>query len=216
MTREASRGNADRPAEGRRPADDGLLPAAAGCGDAAAFDELVRRHTARMYRVALRVVGDPVEAEDVVQEAWLSAWRALPRFRGDAAAATWLYRVVTNAALAHLRRVRPTVPLEVVPEPRTDGGPEVSVLRDEVTGVVLGAIASLEPTQRVPLVLRELEGLGYEEVADVLGIPVPALRSRLHRARAALVARLGPGWARPAGRLGAATPAAHAHTVDVK
>ncbi|WP_415366503.1 RNA polymerase sigma factor [Saccharothrix sp. BKS2] len=172
-------------------AEDGPLLAAAVRGDPAAFDELVRRHTGRMYRVALRVVGDPVEAEDVVQDAWISAWRALPRFRGDAAASTWLYRVVTNAALVHLRRARPTVPLESAPEPRADGGPEVALLRNEVTDVVLRAIATLEPTQRVPLVLRELEGLSYEEVAEVLGIPVPALRSRLHRARVALMAKLG-------------------------
>lgn len=159
-------------------------------GDTAAFDELVRRHTGRMYRVALRVVGDPVEAEDVVQDAWISAWRALPGFRGDAAPATWLYRVVTNAALAHLRRKKPTVPLESAPEPHAPGGPEASLLSSETADTVLRAIAGLEPSQRVPLVLRELEGLSYEEVADVLGLPVPALRARLHRARVALMAKL--------------------------
>ncbi|MEU4806464.1 sigma-70 family RNA polymerase sigma factor [Actinosynnema sp. NPDC023587] len=166
------------------------LPAAAVHGDTAAFDELVRRHTGRMYRVALRIVGDPVEAEDVVQDAWISAWRALPRFRGEAAPATWLYRVVTNAALTHLRRRKPTVPLEAVPEPRTSDGPETTVLRNETTNDVLRAIASLDPSQRVPLVLRELEGLSYEEVAEVMGTGVPALRARLHRARVALMAKL--------------------------
>ncbi|CCH29221.1 sigma-70 family RNA polymerase sigma factor [Actinosynnema sp. NPDC047251] len=170
-------------------ADQPLLEAAVR-GDTAAFDELVRRHTGRMYRVALRIVGDPVEAEDVVQDAWISAWRALPRFRGDSAASTWLYRVVTNAALAHLRRKKPTVPLESAPEPRAVDGPEASLLRNETTDVVLRAIASLEPSQRVPLVLRELEGLSYEEVAQVLGTGVPALRARLHRARVALMAKL--------------------------
>ncbi|MBW4717460.1 RNA polymerase sigma factor [Saccharothrix obliqua] len=169
---------------------DQQLLAAAVRGDGAAFDELVRRNTGRMYRVALRVVGDPVEAEDVVQDAWISAWRALPRFRGEAAPATWLYRVVTNAALAHLRRKKPTVPLEAAPEFPAPGGPEASVLRDETADVVSRAIATLEPSQRVPLVLRELEGLSYEEVAQVLGIPVPALRARLHRARVALMAKL--------------------------
>ncbi|RKT53502.1 RNA polymerase sigma factor [Saccharothrix australiensis] len=170
-------------------ADQHLLDAAVR-GNTAAFDELVRRHTGRMYRVALRVVGDPVEAEDVVQDAWISAWRALPRFRGDAAPSTWLYRVVTNAALLHLRRRKPTVPLESAPEPRSDNGPEAAVLRGEAADVVLRAIAGLEPGQRVPLVLRELEGLSYEEVAEVLGIGVPALRARLHRARVALMAKL--------------------------
>ncbi|MEV0675783.1 sigma-70 family RNA polymerase sigma factor [Actinosynnema sp. NPDC050436] len=169
--------------------DQPLLDAAVR-GDPAAFDELVRRHTGRMYRVALRIVGDPVEAEDVVQDAWISAWRALPGFRGDAAPSTWLYRVVTNAALAHLRRKKPTVPLDSAPEPRAVEEPEASVLRNETADVVLRAIADLEPSQRVPLVLRELEGLSYEEVAEVLGTGVPALRARLHRARVALMAKL--------------------------
>jgi RNA polymerase sigma-70 factor (ECF subfamily) len=146
-----------------------------------------------MFRVALRVVGDPAEAEDVVQDAWISAWRGLSRFRGDAAAATWLYRVVTNSALGHLRRRRPTVPLEAMPvEPGADphGEPEYLALRGERVATVLRAIATLEPSQRVPLVLRELEGMSYDEVAEILGVSVTSLHSRLHRARVALLAKL--------------------------
>ncbi|SDM73239.1 RNA polymerase sigma factor [Allokutzneria albata] len=175
--------------------DDLALVAAASTGDAAAFDALVRRHTAKLYRVALRIVGDPADAEDVVQEAWVSAWRSLAQFRGEAAPTTWLYRVVTNAALAHLRRRKPTVPLE--PEGQagaalTDAGPtpEQAALRREKVDAALHAISLLEPSQRVPLVLRELEGMSYEEVAAVLEVSVPALRSRLHRARVALLAKL--------------------------
>ncbi|WP_086825622.1 RNA polymerase sigma factor [Allokutzneria sp. NRRL B-24872] len=170
------------------------MTAAAG-GDVAAFDALVRRHTTKLYRVALRIVGDPADAEDVVQEAWVSAWRSMAGFRGEAAPTTWLYRVVTNAALAHLRRRRPTVPLEQEGHAESTFAdssptPEQAALSREKVDAVLRAIALLEPSQRVPLVLRELEGMSYEEVASVLEVSVAALRSRLHRARVALLAKL--------------------------
>ena len=114
---------------------------------------------------------------------------------------TWLYRVVTNSALALLRRRRPTISLDA---PEADGqstvdsallagadpGPEGRVVRAEEVDAVLRAIGRLELSQRVPLVLRELEGLSYEEVAEVLDVNVGALRSRLHRARVALLAEL--------------------------
>ncbi|WP_307868820.1 RNA polymerase sigma factor [Umezawaea beigongshangensis] len=177
----------------RREDTDAVLLDAAALGDRAAFDELVRRHTPRMHRVALRVVGDAVEAEDVVQDAWVAVWRGLGRFRGDAAASTWLHRVVTNAALAHVRRRRLTVPLDTVLDAAAadaGDGPERSAVRNETSQIVLRAVATLEPSQRAPLVLRELEGMSYEEVAAVLGVPVPALHSRLHRARASLLSTL--------------------------
>ncbi len=179
------------------PPDRALLAAAAR-GNVAAFDTLVRLHTPRMYQVALRVVGDPADAEDVVQEAWISAWRALPRFRGDSAPSTWLYRVVTNAALGLLRRQRSSIPLDaetmqgMIAVDEADG-PEHAALRGEQIAEVHRALATLDPSQRVPLVLREFEGLSYEEVAAVLDITVPAVRSRLHRARSALLSQLGPG-----------------------
>ncbi|AUS81474.1 RNA polymerase subunit sigma-70 [Actinoalloteichus sp. AHMU CJ021] len=174
-----------------------LVEAAVGGADGA-FDELVRRHTPRLYRVALRIVGDRADAEDVVQDAWISAWRALPRYRGDAEPSTWLYRVVTNAALGRLRRRRrmPEQPmtdaaaaiLDTMPAP--GGGPEAGVLRQERGDQVQRAIATLDSSQRVPLVLREFEGLDYEEIAAILGVGVPALRARLHRARVVLLGRL--------------------------
>lgn len=168
-----------------------LVSAAVG-GSLPAFDTLVRRHTAKMYRVALRIVGDSAEAEDVVQDAWISAWRALPRFRGDSAVSTWLYRVVTNTALAHLRKRKATVPLDTVLDstPHSTDDPEGSALRGERIDAVLAAIETLDPSQRIPLVLHEIEGMDYEEVAAVLEVSVPALRSRLHRARVALLAKL--------------------------
>jgi RNA polymerase sigma-70 factor (ECF subfamily) len=182
--------------------NDATLVDRAAAGDHAAFDTLVRRHTPMMYRVALRITGGSAEAEDVVQEAWLSAWRALPAFRHQSSVSTWLYRVVTNGALALLRRRRPTVSLDEVhpgPEGRRsalDGAlvaeatPERQVVRAEQVDAVLRAIARLDVSQRVPLVLRELEGLSYEEVAEVLEVSIPALRARLHRARVALLGQL--------------------------
>ncbi|TWF92931.1 RNA polymerase sigma factor [Saccharopolyspora dendranthemae] len=172
------------------------LMAAAQRGDGVAFDELVRRHTATMYRVAFRVLGDRAEAEDAVQEAWVSAWRSLSRFRGDAAPTTWLYRVVTNSALSQARR-RWAVPMDISDESMnhllTDdgtGNPEGKAVRSEEADLVHRAIATLEPSQRVPLVLREFEGMSYEEIAEVLEVNTTALRSRLHRARLALLSRL--------------------------
>nr|WP_189213176.1 sigma-70 family RNA polymerase sigma factor [Actinokineospora fastidiosa] len=169
---------------------DEALAARAAQGDAAAFDALVRAHTDRMYRVALRVCGDPADAEDVVQDAWIAAWRGLSGFRGEAKVSTWLYRVVSNTAVAHLRRRRPTASLtgvEVVDQGPT---PEGQALLRERAAAVHRAIAALEPGQRVPLVLREFEGLSYAEVAEVLGVEVTVLHRRLHRARVALLAKL--------------------------
>ena len=179
--------------------DDTELLARAAGGDDAAFRTLVREHTPRMYRVALRITGSAAEAEDVVQEAWLAAWRSLAGFRQESAVSTWLYRVVTNSALAVLRRRRPTVSLDdPAPQSTVDSallaaavpGPEGRVVRAEEVSAVLRAVGRLEVSQRVPLVLRELEGLSYEEVAEVLDVNVGALRSRLHRARVALLAEL--------------------------
>ncbi|HET6710575.1 RNA polymerase sigma factor [Amycolatopsis sp.] len=178
--------------------NDDLLGRAAR-GDETAFGALVREHTPRMYRVALRITGSPAEAEDAVQEAWLAAWRSLSGFRQESAVSTWLYRVVTNSALAVLRHHRPTISLDdPAPQSTVDSallaaavpGPEGRVVRAEEVDAVLRAVGRLELSQRVPLVLRELEGLSYEEVAEVLDVNVGALRSRLHRARVALLAEL--------------------------
>ena len=176
-------------------ATDQALIASAQRGDPAAFDELVRRHTTTMYRVAVRILGNAAEAEDAVQDAWVSAWRSLGRFRGEAAPSTWLYRVVTNAALAQIRRRRPTVPLDTSDEAvgvlfADHRNPEGQAVRNEEAIMVHRAIATLEPSQRVPLVLHEFEGMGYEQIAEVLDVNAAALRSRLHRARAALLTRL--------------------------
>lgn len=173
------------------------LVSAAQRGDGVAFDELVRRHTGAMYRVAFRILNDRAEAEDAVQDAWVSAWRSLPRFRGDAAPTTWLYRVVTNAALGRVRRRRPAVPVDTSDEAlspllsdRDSGDPAGHAVRCEEAELVHRAIAALEPSQRAPLVLREFEGMSYEQIAEVLEVNTAALRARVHRARLALLERL--------------------------
>lgn len=184
-----------------------VLVSAARRGDETAFDALVHEHTTAMHRVATRVLGDSAGAEDAVQDAWVSAWRSLASFRGDARVSTWLYRVVTNAALSQLRRRRTTVVLDTTDDAlaavlsdRETGNPEGHVLRNEEARQVYRAIATLETSQRVPLVLRELEGMDYEEVAEVLEVDVPALRARLYRARLALSAQLKDDSASLAGR----------------
>lgn len=120
------------------------LVAAAKRGDEVAFDALVRRYTRMMFRVAYRILGDSAEAEDAVQDSWVSAWKSLANFRGDSSASTWLYRVVTNAALAQVRRRKPTVPLDPTDEAvgplisdRGSGSPEGHVVRTE--DAVLGS-----------------------------------------------------------------------------
>ncbi|HZD14800.1 MAG TPA: sigma-70 family RNA polymerase sigma factor [Pseudonocardiaceae bacterium] len=182
----------DRNTGGRACLAERVELAAAARGERWAFESLVRAHTSRMYRVALRIVGDPLEAQDVVQDAWIAVWRGLPGYRGEASAATWLHRVVTNAALDRLRARKATVTLEQFEEWREPvdpaPGPETSALRrDEATQLrrVLGALG---PSHRVVVVLREFEGLSYQELAEVLEITTAAVRSRLHRGRAALLA----------------------------
>lgn len=161
-------------------------------GDAAAFEALARRHQTALYRLAVRVLGDPVEAEDALQDGLLDAWRRIGRFRGEATFSTWMYRIVTNRCLAALRRRRPVLLYRVdvtVPAPDT---PERAA---EVNAglVELGrAVRALSDDQRVCWVLRELEGLGYSEIAHITGASEDAVRGRIHRARLRLVEVMRP------------------------
>lgn len=151
-------------------------------GDLDAFDALVRAHSAAVYRVALRLLGDAGDAEDAAQEAFLQAWRSLRRFRGDSSFATWMYRIVTNRCLNILRSRRETAPLEDEGASSAPGPEQVVVARSEFA-VLRQAIDELTPGQRATLVLREFEGCTYEEIAEILELSVPAVKSRLHRAR---------------------------------
>lgn len=166
---------------------DRRLVLAARRGDVGAFERLVRRHTPMVYRVALRIVQNGADAEDCVQDAWLSAWRGLSRYRADGAASTWLYRVTTNAALMQVRGRRPLVPLSPVHDIATA---EAGIDAVAEVDAVRRALAQITVEQRTVIVLREYEGLSYDEIAQILDLSVPAVRSRLHRARAELARSL--------------------------
>lgn len=172
--------------------DEATLLVRAQEGDAAAFEALARRHQTALYRLAVRVLGDPVEAEDALQDGLLDAWRRIGRFRGEATFSTWMYRIVTNRCLAALRRRRPVLLDRVdvtVPAPDT---PERAA---EVNAglVELGrAVRALSDDQRVCWVLRELEGLAYSEIAHITGASEDAVRGRIHRARLRLVEVMRP------------------------
>lgn len=168
-------------------ADDVHLVRSAQAGDVAAFEELVRRHELPVYRLALRMLGNGSDAEDAAQETFIRAWRSLASFRAESALSTWLYRIATNQCLGMLGRseVR-TGPLtgeELDPRP----GPETAALERDALHNVKVAIGRLTAEQRAPLVLREFEGLAYEEIGEVLDLTPGAVKGRLHRARLELL-----------------------------
>jgi RNA polymerase sigma-70 factor (ECF subfamily) len=144
-------------------------------GNANAFEELVRRHQVTIFRIALRMLGDRRDAEDASQEAFLQAWRALPRFRSQSAFSTWLYRIVTNRCL-NLRRDRKPRQALLWDQESGEPGPEEEVEARH-------RLLELTPEQRAVFVLRHLEGCAYEEIVEILGISLAAVKSRLHRAR---------------------------------
>ncbi|MEU2079970.1 RNA polymerase sigma factor [Streptomyces sp. NPDC056202] len=170
----------------RAEPDDALLSARAREGDEEAFAALVRRHGPTLLGLAGRMLGDPAEAEDAVQDAFVSAWRRLPEFRGDAAFLTWMYRIVTNRCLNRLRSRRPTTDLDALPEPAAppqEGSPARAAESSAALADLTAALAELSPEQRACWVLRELHLLSYEEIAEAVGIGPAAVRGRIFRAR---------------------------------
>ena len=164
--------------------DDTVLLDAARAGDTAAFSELVRRHQEQVYRVALRMLGSPADAEDAAQDAFVRAWRSLGGFRGDSSVTTWLYRIVTNRCLSLLAARRETAQLpEATLRDRGDDLATVVARRAEIDAIST-AVARLPGDQRAAIVLRDYEGLSYEEVAEILQIGLGAVKSRIHRGRA--------------------------------
>lgn len=180
-----------RPAPaGRAGLDETTLVVRAQEGDVHAFEELARRHQDALYRVAVRVLGHRADAEDALQEALLDAWKKIASFRGDAAFSTWMYRIVTNRCTALLRRSRPTVPVteigdDALAAPGTRS-PERAAEMDAEMVALSRAVARLPDEQRTCWVLREMEGLGYSEIAEITGAGETAVRGRIHRARTAL------------------------------
>jgi len=175
-------------------ADDAELLSRYRSGDDRAFDEIVDRHERRVFAIALRICRHHEDARDVTQEVFVTALRALATFRGDAQLSTWFHRVATNAALDQVRRRqrREGASLDELGD-RSDPspGPESTAIDSVRAREVHRALGRVGPEHRAVLVLHDLQGLDYAEVAAALEVPVGTVKSRLHRARLALARELG-------------------------
>jgi RNA polymerase sigma-70 factor (ECF subfamily) len=172
-------------------------------GDRSAFDQLVIKYQHKIIKLIMRYVRDPTEALDVAQEAFLKAYRAAPSFRGDSAFYTWLYRIAINTAKNHLvaagRRpayydldLQDSEQYEVFAKLRDIDTPEGLTLSEELRQTVNQAIEDLPEDLRTAIVLREIEGMSYEEIAQTMECPVGTVRSRIFRARESIDKRISP------------------------
>jgi RNA polymerase sigma-70 factor (ECF subfamily) len=172
-------------------------------GDKQAFNLLVLKYQTKIVNLVMRYVRDPDEANDVAQEAFLKAYRALPRFRGDSAFYTWLYRIAVNTAKNYLvaAKRRPVeYDLDLQDPEQYDmqarlkdiDSPESVIMKDEVQQTIDEAIQDLPEDLRTAIILRELEGMTYEEIAETMECPVGTVRSRIFRAREAISKRIEP------------------------
>ncbi len=184
-------------------ATDQLLVERVQQGDKSAYDVLVLKYQHKIIKLIMRYVRDPAEAMDVAQEAFLKAYRALPSFRGDSAFYTWLYRIAINTAKNHLVAARRR-PLDYdldLQDPdqyemqgrlKESDTPEGLLLSEEIRETVNKAIEQLPEDLRTAIILREIEGMSYEEIAQTMECPVGTVRSRIFRAREAIDKKLKP------------------------
>lgn len=202
-----SRGNlsvvAITPPPGNREIDHELVLRAQR-GDKRAFGLLVDKYQRKLGRLLSRMIRDQSEIEDVVQESFIKAYRALPNFRGDSAFYTWLYRIGINTAKNYLVSMgrRPTVSTDIEIEDaenfedgnelRTTETPESSMMTKQIAQTVNDTVESLPEELRTAITLREIEGLSYEEIATVMGCPIGTVRSRIFRARETIALKLRP------------------------
>jgi RNA polymerase sigma-70 factor (ECF subfamily) len=181
---------------------DEVLVKRAQQGDTAAFDELVRRYTSIVYRVLYKILRHEEDTQDALQDTFVSAYRALPRFRQDARFSTWIYRIATNAALMKARaRKNNMVSLDHPTEdpdaqsawelPDWSATPDEEIMTGETRRIMEDAIQALPPEQRAAFVLHDIQDLSSAETAQAMGITVSAVNSRLHRARVFLRDRIG-------------------------
>ena len=173
-------------------------------GDKAAFDLLVAKYQRKIFRLLSRLIRDSAEVEDIAQEAFIKAYRALPNFRGDSAFYTWLYRIAINTAKNWLvsqgRRAPTSTEADIEDAETFDDGehlrdlntPDAMLLTRQVADAVNRAIERLPEDLRTAIVLRELEGLSYEEIAETMNCPIGTVRSRIFRAREAIAEELRP------------------------
>ena len=173
--------------------DDKDLLARHVAGDRAAFNELVARHRDRLWRVALRTLGDADDAADALQDALVSAFRGAAGFRGDAAVTTWLHRIVVNACLdvARRRAARPTVPLDDSTRPSVQAAAPDALDRHETVADILAALRAIPAEQAAAVVLVDVEGYPVADAAAILDVPTGTVKSRCARGRARLAALLG-------------------------
>ena len=186
-----------------RDIDQQLVERAQG-GDKQAFDLLVSKYQRKLGRLLSRFIRDPGEVEDVAQEAFIKAYRALPSFRGDSAFYTWLYRIGINTAKNYLvamgRRAPTTTEFDADEAESFEDGdqlrdintPESVLASKEIAATVQKAMEDLPDELRTAIELREIEGLSYEEIASIMNCPIGTVRSRIFRAREAISARLRP------------------------
>lgn len=194
---------------------DALLVERTVAGDQRAFELLVIKYQRRIQRLIGRMVRDVDLVEDIAQETFIRAYRALPQYRGDAQFYTWLYRIAVNTAKQFLLQLKrdPLVPEHALAssedgdetfssgnEPTTDETPESVLAAKEVGVAVNTALAALPQELREALTLREIEGLSYEEIADAMGCPIGTVRSRIFRAREAISVQVKPMLERQGGK----------------
>lgn len=172
-------------------------------GDHEAFNLLVLKYQQRIMNLAIRFVHNISDAQDITQEVFIKAYRALPKFRGDSAFYTWIYRIATNTAKNHLavKFRKPHKFAQNIDDMEQTGDsdtlrdnqtPEHLLLRDEIQKVITGAIDALPESLKVAITLREIEGLSYEDIAIVMDCPIGTVRSRIFRARKAIDKELKP------------------------
>jgi RNA polymerase sigma-70 factor, ECF subfamily len=189
--------------------DEGALVSAAKAGDLAAFEELVNRYEGRIFRLTMNITQNREDAQDAAQDAFLKSYQHLDRFQGDSRFYTWLVRIAVNEALMRLRKRRPNVvsldePVQtdddVIPHDVQDWGPspEQRYARTEMNSILNEAMGKLDPIFRTVFQLRDVEQISTEETAELLGISVPAVKSRLLRARLKLREHLSPFFQRSA------------------
>jgi RNA polymerase sigma-70 factor, ECF subfamily len=172
--------------------DDHRLIDACLKGNQGAFDVLMRRYEERVFNLVYRVLGNVEDAQDVVQETFINAYQSLPNFKRESLFYTWLYRIAMNTAISHKRRHKGTVSFDA--GRNGEGGlepldnseynrPGHAMEKAELERRIQKALNSLSPEHKIVLVFKEMEGLKYEEIADILQLPIGTVRSRLHRAR---------------------------------
>ncbi|MFE1852279.1 RNA polymerase sigma factor [Streptomyces sp. NPDC002387] len=174
---------------------DGLLAARAAEGDDDAFAVLVRRHSRPLLGLAYYMLGSPQDAEEAVQDAFVSAWRRLPEYRQAAEFRTWMYRITVNRCLNMRHRRSPPLPLDAVAEPATGdeaGSPARAAEEDAEVAALTCALREMDTGLRICWILRELQGLPYKEIAQVTRASEPTVRGRLFRARRLLKEAMAP------------------------